>query len=248
MNRRVLVVEDHPLMRQALVAVVLALDRRSRERAGTDSDPGYEVVETGTLAASASALRGEKFDLILLDLMLPDADGMGALAFIRDHAMTTPLVVVSARTDRESVIQAIDGGAVGFIPKFYSGVQFEDALVFVLRGGIYVPPSIHGPARAVQPAALQAEAGDGRRVEYRISGLTPRENDVFRMLLDGLANKVIARELGIAEQTVKTHVSAILRSLNVSSRTQAVLAASRLSAIGAPGPRRAELDALPAYR
>jgi len=215
---KILVVDDHPLILEALQHVLQQLDGEVEVLAAHTAEGGRELV-----AANPDA------GLLLLDLHLPGAFGMSLLTELRQSFPTVPVVVLSGSDRREDVLQAIDLGAMGFIPKRSTNRVMLQALRLILSGGVYLPPEIFTareggepePARASEPAA-------GATLRPRDLGLTERQAQVFSLLLQGKSNKVICRELGLAEGTVKIHVAAILRALNVSSRTQAVIEASRL--------------------
>jgi DNA-binding NarL/FixJ family response regulator len=217
---KILVIDDHPLILEALHHVLRQLDRE------------VEVFDARTAAegrALVSAHPGA--DLLLLDLSLPDADGLAALGALRSDFPAVPVVVLSASDRREDVLRAIDLGAMGFIPKTSPNQVMLQALRLVLSGGVYVPPAVLGPDEDVEPEAPTPNvvASDGSaQFTARELGLTGRQAQVLALILQGKPNKVICRELGLAEGTVKIHVAAILRALNVSTRTQAVIEASRL--------------------
>ena len=161
--------------------------------------------------------------------------------------------MVSASDRSDDVIRAIDLGAMGFVPKRASNETLYEALHTVMSGGIYVPPMTitfdraPAPAPTYAHAPMQQQASSTGYVASRPQalrdgvpqrplaslGLTPRQTDVLGLLLQGLPNKLIARELNLSVETVKDHVAAVLRSLNVSSRTQAVLAVSQMPQHGA---------------
>ena len=158
-----------------------------------------------------------------------------------------PVVVVSASDRSVDVIRAIDLGAMGFVPKRASNEILTEALNVVMSGGIYVPPmAVRGDAdplpaqyaSAAQAAGQGAAAGSdaGRPLALSAFKLTPRQTDVLGLLLRGQSNKLIARELNLSVETVKDHVAAVLRALNVNSRTQAVLAVSQMSGQGSTLP------------
>lgn len=224
---RVLLVDDHPLILQALQAVILTL--------GDD----VTVVGADSAAQARAVLARERaFDLVLLDLSLGDDDGFAVLAEMRRERPELPVVVVSATERSADVIRAIDMGAMGFVPKRSPNRELFDALSMVMGGAVYIPPSMlglfHAPQPEVdtEPAVMRTAAS----AEPAVAGaalagltLTPRQTDVLALLLKGLPNKLIARELNVSVETVKDHVAAVLRALNVNSRTQAVLAVSRLT-------------------
>jgi len=227
---KVLLIDDHPLILQALQTVIQSL--------GNDTT----VVGAGSARAAREALRADAdFDLVLLDLQLGDADGFDVLAEFRRTYPALPVVVVSASDRHSDVIKSIDLGAMGFVPKRASNDTLFEALNMVMSGGIYIPPMTLGS----EPSAIKPEGDTVPSVlrvvreqsqEYQTPaaplaeiGLTPRQTDVLALLLKGLPNKLIARELGLSVETVKDHVAAVLRALNVSSRTQAVLAVSEMT-------------------
>ena len=209
---RLLVVDDHPLVREAL-ASVLAQVR-----------PEAQVEGVGSARELRQALaRPPAADLVLLDLKLPDAHGMDLLAEIgRDH-LGTAVMLLSGDLDAATVQRALRQGAVGCIPKTEPRDVLVSALGLVLAGGVYVPP-LALAAGAMKGPANPAGAG----ATPQSLGLTERQVDVLALLMQGKSNKLICRALGLAEPTVKNHVSAILRTLGVDSRTEAVLAVAKL--------------------
>lgn len=217
---KILVVDDHPLILEALHHVLRQLDREVEVHDARSAAEGRKLIaahpDTG---------------LLLLDLTLPDADGLALLDELRHSFPAIPVVVLSASDRREDVLRAIDLGAMGFIPKTSSNQVMLQALRLVLSGGVYLPPAalVHQEgAEDEVSAGSESEAVSTGRVTARELGLTGRQAQVLALILQGKPNKVICRELGLAEGTVKIHVAAILRALNVSTRTQAVIEASRL--------------------
>lgn len=213
-----LIVDDHPLVREALAAVLVQLR------------PGSQVVHAASAAAARKALQdGEAVDLVLLDLRLPDGSGLALLPLIAAQHIGTAVVVLSGDLDRAAVQQALGAGAVGCIPKTEPREVLASALSLVLAGGVYVPPlALQGAPAAVPRAATAVQPCAGTAPAPADLGLTGRQLDVLALLMQGKNNKLICRALGLAEPTVKNHVSAILRALGVDSRTEAVLAVSRL--------------------
>ncbi|MDE2613234.1 MAG: response regulator transcription factor [Burkholderiales bacterium] len=241
---KVLLVDDHPLILTALKTVIQSL--------GGDTT----VVGTDSAAAARAALReASDYDLVLLDLSLGDADGFDVLTEFRNAYPATPVVVVSASERTSDVIRAIDLGAMGFVPKSSTHAELHAALRMVMTGSMYVPPSMLGldfarererAAGDTVPGVMRAADGGfgsdrtplgaGARAEphqkvLRLEdlGLTPRQAEVLGLLLQGLPNKLIARQLNLSVETVKDHVAAVLRALNVGTRTQAVLAVSQMT-------------------
>ncbi|MBU6190955.1 MAG: response regulator transcription factor [Betaproteobacteria bacterium] len=216
--KRFLLVDDHPIMSDAL--------RYTLETVAPDSK-----VEFAASYGEARRLlaEGNRIDCILLDLGLPDSDGYDALQGLRLLRPDTPVVVLSADGERDTIMRCLNLGAQGFIPKTVHHDVLRYALQMVAAGHMYVPKEVvtntgWTPANAlsrVQPA--RATSRDPRSL-----GLTGRQCDVLRLILRGLPNKLICRELDLAEGTVKIHVSAVLRALGARNRTQAVIAANQL--------------------
>ena len=225
----VLVIDDHPLILEALKSVVTGLAE------------GVTVAAVSGGAAAREAMAGGiEFDLVLLDLHLGDDDGFGLLAELRSGHPSVPVVVVSASDRRDDVVRAMDLGALGFVPKCVSNDSLLQALRVVISGGIYLPASIMrasnvqeqpgAPSWRGSSAGAPLSAGsDHTEATLASLGLTTRQTQVLALLLRGQSNKLIARALNLSVETIKDHVAAVLRSLNVSSRTQAVLAVSRIS-------------------
>ena len=165
------------------------------------------------------------FDLALLDLGLPDCAGPDGLARLREARPDLPVVVVSATSDPDTILEALDLGAMGFIPKTSTRDVLLNAVRLVASGGIYVPVEA---LRARGEKAGGGAPGTGAARSAAELGLTGRQRDVLVLLLKGLPNKLIARKLDLAENTVKVHVRAVLQALDVSTRTQALIAATRL--------------------
>lgn len=202
---KVLVVDDHPLILEALASLLPHLEPDAVMRAA--SDP-----------AEAVAFLDDEPDiaLVLLDLALPGTRGLDFLADLQLDYPGVPVVVLSATYDEATVAAALAAGASGFIPKSARPDELLGALRSAFDGAV--------PVR-VQSRVL-AE-GDGVRIGARALGLTPRQADVLKLLVQGKPNKIICRDLRLSEGTVKVHVSAILKALHVNSRTQAVAELAR---------------------
>ena len=214
---KALVVDDHALIRDALVRVLINLA------------PGAQVWEAADLRLAFHAMEREPdLDLVLLDLTLPAKHGMTGLQELREKYPATAVVVVSATADRESVKRALESGAMGFIPKSSSNEVLQSALRLVLAGGVYVPPEILGNTDGAAPLETSTA---GRRTTPAGIGLTGRQAQILALMMKGESNKLICRELNLAESTVKNQVTAILKALEVTSRTQAVLAVAKLGLV-----------------
>lgn len=211
---KVLILDDHALLRDALARVVAELA------------PGATVLEASEPQAALATVETEPdLDLVLVDLALPRMNGMQVLRSLRERHPAVGVVVVSASADRDTIRQAIDHGALGYIPKSSSTVLLKNALRLVLGGGVYLPPELIGRA-AAPVVGLQP----GHLVPAEI-GLTQRQSEILALVMKGESNKQIGRHLDIAESTVKNQITAILKALNVSSRTQAVLEVSRIGLV-----------------
>lgn len=227
------IIDDHPFVRDALSVIISSMEERP-------SVSGFGSLEKFEEAAG----KGETFDLVLLDLGIPGFTGLESLRRFRALESLMPVVVISASDDRATILEALDLGAMGFIPKTSGRDVLMRALELVLAGGIYIPPQAleraeeslsrphdsRPPARAEEPAAQTYSRGPA------FSSLTQRQCDVLELLVKGLPNKLICRELDLSPNTVKSHISAIFRALDATNRTQAVIAAqSGGFRVGYPG-------------
>jgi DNA-binding NarL/FixJ family response regulator len=213
---KILLIDDHPLILEALRHVLRQLD-------GEVEVLGARTAEGGVALVAANSDAG----LLLLDLTLPGSDGFALLERLRRDYPQIPVVVLSASDRREDILRAIDLGAMGYIPKTSSNQVTLQALRLVLSGGVYLPPVALNLRDESQPPPV-AQRSAGPRMTPSELGLTARQAQVLALILQGKPNKVICRELALAEGTVKIHVAAILRALNVGTRTQAVIEASRI--------------------
>jgi DNA-binding NarL/FixJ family response regulator len=198
----ILIADDHPLFRGAL------------RQALTSALPGTKLLEAGS---------GREADLILLDLTMPGVQGLSGLLFLRADYPQVPVMVVSANDDPGVVRRCIEFGALGFMPKTLDADQMAVAVQSVLDGNVWVPAGIDFSG---------GQDNETAETIKRLMSLTPQQVRVLMMLSEGLLNKQIAYELSVSEATVKAHVSAILQKLDVDSRTQAVILASKIAATG----------------
>ena len=210
---KVLVVDDHVLIREALRGLLAELIGSATIVEAPDSRQAMQrVAEHADL------------DLILLDPNLPDRSGFDVLAELRERYPAISVVMLSASSDRDDITRALELGALGFIPKSASREVMLSAFKLILSGGIYVPPEILSRS---QPAPA-APAPSGRPPSAAELGLTQRQMDVLALMMQGKSNKAICRTLDLAEPTVKNHVTAILKALKATNRTEAVIAAGAL--------------------
>ena len=210
---KILLVDDHHLIRDGMRPVLERLATGER----------VEVFEAETFESAIEAVsRNDDLDLVLLDLRLPGVTHFEALEGLRDRFPALPIVLMSGDDDPDLVRGALDRGALGYIPKSSTSEVILNAIRLVLSGGTYLPPEAIGRQTREAPAASSAED-----IAARL-GITPRQADVLALLLAGKSNKLISRELNLAESTVKNHVAAVFRALDVTTRVQAVLAAAKL--------------------
>jgi DNA-binding NarL/FixJ family response regulator len=198
------IADDHPLMRAALRTALRALGPATRFVEAADVSSTLELV-----AAHPD------IDLLLMDLNMPGARGLDAVRAVRERAPLMPLAVVSADHPPGTATALLALGVAGFIPKSDPAEVIIGAVRLVLAGGVYVPPRFLG------------DQGMGATRSTVPPGLTARQFDVLRLLAQGKPNKLIAHELGVSEATVKVHLLAVFRALDVRNRTSAVLAARR---------------------
>ncbi|MDP9603848.1 UNVERIFIED_ORG: DNA-binding NarL/FixJ family response regulator [Variovorax paradoxus] len=233
---KILIADDHRLVIEAVKAKLSELE------------PGIEFV----LAMSVDELLAgatDDLDLALIDLNMPGADGQAHIDQIRQRHPAVPVIVLSGYEDPAIMRSALERGVLGFIPKAYSPDVMLSAVRLVLAGGVYVPPMMLTalPPGMVAGMAPQAGAealvrgggaaggssssggGGTQTLEHLRSVLTERQVEVLQLLSQGKPNKLIGRSLGISEGTVKIHLAAIFRALNVRNRTEAVVAAQALT-------------------
>jgi DNA-binding NarL/FixJ family response regulator len=210
---KILVVDDHSLITDALSVLFL------------DLDPATEVLTTRTAEGAMEMLNlHPDLDLVVLDLGMPGVSGTSLLESMVAHSPELKILVLSGQQDPRNVMRVLQLGAAGFVPKSMASDTLLAAVKFVLSGGVYIPADLLDEVNRVAMigSAERTREGNGGRVE-----LTERQEQVLQLLARGAPIKIICRELGLSEGTVKTHVTAIYRAFNASNRTEALLAARR---------------------
>jgi DNA-binding NarL/FixJ family response regulator len=224
---KILIADDHRLVIEAVKAKLSELE------------PGIEFV----LAMSVDELLAgatDDLDLALIDLNMPGADGQAHIDDIRRRHPAVPVIVLSGYEDPAIMRGALERGVLGFIPKAYSPEVMLSAVRLVLAGGVYVPPMMltalppgmvagMAPQAGAEPLVRGGNGGGTQTLEHLRNVLTERQVEVLQLLSQGKPNKLIGRSLGISEGTVKIHLAAIFRALNVRNRTEAVVAAQALT-------------------
>ena len=204
---KILLVDDHPLFIEGMRSILQRLD----EDVAIETSGSCEE-------ALAQIEQSDDIDLLLLDLNLPGMSGLDSLQQLRHQLPATPIVMLSASEDRNKVLRAIELGAKGYIPKSSEPDIITTALQLVLSGGVYLPMAV---LEMVNSGQVKTGNADGQT-------LTPRQVEVLKLLAAGHSNKAIGNYLDMAENTVRVHVSAILRFLKVNNRTEAGVAAVQM--------------------
>ncbi len=204
---KIIIADDHPLFRQALLGTL---------KAKLNHTQWLEVETIDQLEQQLQA--NNDSDLLLLDLNIPGAHGFNTLIHVRNHFPQIPVVVVSAHEDHNTISQAMSYGAAGFVPKSTPVDDIFTAIMSVLSGDVWLPDSFKG---------AQADSNNGDIAE-RVASLTQQQYRILMMFAQGLLNKQIAYDLNVSEATIKAHATAIFRKLDVRNRTQAVIAISQL--------------------
>ncbi|HXA35642.1 MAG TPA: response regulator transcription factor [Steroidobacteraceae bacterium] len=202
-------VDDHALFREGLCALLANIS------------PGVSIHEAACVEDAIDECKVTDFRMVLLDLGLSTTEGLGTLDAFRGAVPEVSVVVLSGDEDPRNIRSAIDLGAVGFIPKAHTSKLMIAALQFVLAGGIYLPPNLLHEDDEIENGSA---AGT---VTAAFARLSPRQQEVARLLLQGKSNKAIARRLDLSEGTVKAHVSAIFQIIGAKSRVEAVIIAAK---------------------
>jgi len=197
---KILIIDDHKMFREGLLHLLSSIET------------GVEISEAGDCEEAFKILDADSnYDLVLLDLNLPGMDGLQGLSTLGSKYPDTPVAVLSASDDQDTISQTINMGAMGYIHKSSDSEGLLAAIRLILSGQIYIPP-----------AAIASNQKTKVFNDDNGQPFTTRQKQVLELLITGSSNKVIARELGIAESTIKVHVSALLRTLGVQSRSQAI--------------------------
>src|SRR5262249_37649328 len=215
-SMKILVVDDHFLIREALRGFVKQLKSEATVLEAANGQQAMQLIEEHA-----------DIRLVLLELNLPDRDGFSVLGELREHHPRVSVVVLSARQDRDSVTKALDLGALGFIPKSGLREVMLSALDLVLAGGVYIPPEILSRDASANPKSACIASG-ARPVRPADLGLTSRQADALELMMTGKSNKEISRRLNLALPTEKNHVTAVLKAIKVTNRTAAVIAIGNL--------------------
>lgn len=209
---KVLVVDDHALIREALHSVLKQLNREAVIFEASNSQKAMRIVE-----------EHPDISFILLDINLPDRDGFSVLRELRERYPTIAIVILSSSDDQDTVKRAFKLGALGFIPKTTEREVILNAIKLVFSGGVYIPSQMLEETRS--PRLVDDPAG---RDSFKGIGLTDRQIEVLALLMKGRSNKVIARTLNMAVPTVKNHITAVLKTLGVASRTEAIIKVGKM--------------------
>lgn len=204
-----LIADDHPLFRDAL------------KNALNDEFDTITIHETDSLASTLHYLQTEpELDLLLLDLNMPGSGDLYGLMRIRSQFSDLPIAVISGTDEVETIASVIQAGALGFIPKTSLPHEISTAILTILAGDLWLPEHMQ--------TDIQQASKSNQKLAQQVAELTPAQYNVLCYLHEGLLNKQIAYELSISEATVKAHITAIFKKLNINNRTQAVLIASTL--------------------
>ena len=204
---KIIIADDHPLFRQALLGTL------------KPKLPGINWIEAQTIEELEKRItENNNSDLLLLDLNIPGAHGFNTLIHVRNHFPQIPVVIVSAHEDHTTINKAMEYGAAGFIPKSTPVDDIYSAIVAVLSGNTWLPPSFE----------QTQNNSTNNDIAERVASLTQQQYRILMMFAQGMLNKQIAYDLNVSEATIKAHATAIFRKLDVRNRTQAVIAIAQL--------------------
>lgn len=219
---RILIADDHELFLKGLELIL------------SDWDKDLDLVFAKSYTDIFNILEKDtNFNLVLTDLAMPGANWEEAIVRIHNTLPETPIIILSAVFDKEIVEKTIELGVSGYIPKTASNAVILSAVNLVISGGVYIPPELlnHKLSEEFNEFKQAVELPEGKSAEENVKNLTPRQIDVLRCIAQGMSNKQIAYTLGLTEGTVKLHVTAILKILNVYNRTGAVMEATKLGVL-----------------
>jgi two-component system nitrate/nitrite response regulator NarL len=206
-SMKILVVDDHPIYRKGLVAL---LDQM---------EPDIALLQANDAAQALIVIAAhDDLDVVILDLLIPGMDGLIAIAEFGRIRPELPVIILSSSENPADVRSALANGALGYVPKSAAEHTLLSAIRVVLNGDVYVPPFVMIENASTQPGTLRTADRTDRPV------LTDRQIEVLQRISEGQLNKVIAAELGLSEKTVKSHITAIFKALNVMNRSQAAAA------------------------
>jgi two-component system nitrate/nitrite response regulator NarL len=204
---KLLIVDDHPFLRDGLAALLMQIGSDTTVLQARDASEGIALVDNH-----------HDLDVVILDLAMPGMEGLQALSEFGRRRPDLPVIVLSSSEDPRDVRRALASGALGYVPKSASQHVLLSAIRLVLNGDLYVPPLIlDAKVGAIARRTLSAE-GEGNRL------LTARQIEILTLVSEGKPNKTIAAALALSEKTVKAHITAIFKALNVVNRTQAAVA------------------------
>ena len=210
--QRILIIDDHPIFRHAMVTIL------------GKKFPDSQTLEANSLSEALELLEADAaFDLVMLDLNMPDTCGLNGLLEIRNQHPNLPVVIISAETEKQNILQTISYGAVGFISKSSKIEEIATSVESIFEGNVCLPSEI----LRTSSVRNRVKKEDAISLD-QIRSLTRKELAVLKYLTQGLANKVIAYELNISETTVKSHVSSILKKLGASNRVKVVASAANI--------------------
>lgn len=213
MSHNILIIDDHPIFRHAMTTIL----RKRFEQT--------EIVEAESLKKACELLsENDHYDLVMLDLNMPDSVGLSGLLELRNNFPSVPVVIISAETEKQNILQTISYGAVGFISKASSIEEIANSVESIFEGNVCLPADL-----LRNTGKKEQNNAEPKISPEKIRSLTRKELTVLKYLNQGLANKVIAYELHISETTVKSHVSSILRKLGATSRVQVVAGAGNIN-------------------
>lgn len=212
----VLIADDHPIVRSSLAQLLRVVDEDA------------EILEASSYEeAIECADKHEDLDLMLLDLRMPGMAPFDGLKQLVTRRPSVPIVIVSAVDNRADALRAIELGAMGYLPKTMAADEFESLLQRVIDGQVAMPRSLLEQDRELPSSPHGVSAMSDSSARERLDRLTRRQQQVLSYLAQGKSNMQIAQDLGLSEKTVRLHVSAILKTLNLSNRTQAALFAAQ---------------------